>query len=249
MGGEKVGPNSPIERLPSLRLSVASYNVHRCMGADRLYLPRRTAEVIREIQAQVIGLQEVDTELAAEGGMAQLEFLAKLTGFQSLSGPCFQDTKGCFGNALLTNLPMRSFRLIDMSLSGREPRGIIEARLGVDRTEIRVFVTHLGKKSGERRFQANRLREIIEEDQGKITVILGDFNEWLPRSACSRMLQSCFGRRLRRPTYPSVLPIFSLDRICVLPAKVKTNVQVHSTRLAQLASDHLPIRAEIEWRE
>ncbi len=244
-----MGPNLPIERVFPLRLSVASYNVHRCVGADRLYLPRRTAEVIREIEAQVIGLQEVDSQLPAEAGMAQLDFLAKLTGFPSLSGPCFQDTHGCFGNALLTTLPVRLFRLIDMTLSGREPRGIIEARLGFDKTELRVLVTHLGKKGRERRFQVNRLREIIEEDRERRTVILGDFNEWLPRSGCSWMLQSWFGRRLRRPTYPSVLPIFSLDRIWVLPAHVKTNVQVHSTRLAQLASDHLPIRAEIEWSE
>jgi hypothetical protein len=65
-----------------------------------------------------------------------------------------------------------------------------------------------------------------------LTVILGDFNEWFPRSRCSRMLTACFGRKLHRPTYPSLFPILSLDRIWVLPENVKTAVQVHSSPLA-----------------
>jgi endonuclease/exonuclease/phosphatase family metal-dependent hydrolase len=139
--------------------------------------------------------------------------------------------------------------LIDLSLSGREPRGIIDARLGMNGAEIRVLNTHLGRRGTERRFQVNRLKQALEEETGKLTIILGDFNEWFPRSRCSRMLSACFGRKLHRPTYPSLLPFLSLDRIWVLPENVKTVVQVHSTPLAQLASDHLPIRAEIEWDE
>jgi endonuclease/exonuclease/phosphatase family metal-dependent hydrolase len=234
---------------PPVRLAVASYNIHGCVGTDRLYLPSRTAEVIREIGAQVVGLQEVDSRLRGGGGVNQLEFLAMITGFQFLSGPCIQEDKGCFGNALLTNLPVLSSQLIDLSLPGREPRGIIDARLGMKGAEIRVLNTHLGRRGRERFFQVGRLKRVLEEEMGKLTVILGDFNEWFPRSRCSRMLTACLGRRLRRPTYPSLLPILSLDRIWVLPENVKTVVQVHSTRLAQLASDHLPIRAEIEWGE
>jgi len=237
---DQKGPRGPV------RMAVASYNIHGCIGTDRLYLPYRTAEVIREIGAQVVGLQEVDSRLQS-GGVNQLEFLAMITGFQFLSGPCIQDDNGCFGNALLTNLPVLSYQLVDLSLSGREPRGIIDARLEINSAEIRVLITHLGRRGRERRFQVNRLKKAIGEETGKLTIILGDFNEWLPRSRCSRMLTACFGRKLHRPTYPSLLPFLSLDRIWVLPENVKTVVQVHSTPLAQLASDHLPIRAEIEW--
>jgi endonuclease/exonuclease/phosphatase family metal-dependent hydrolase len=232
-----------------LRLSVASYNIHRCVGTDRLYLPRRTAEVIRRIGAELIGLQEVDSRLPGAEGMNQLDFLAVRNGFQSISGPCIQDDQGCYGNALFTRLPIISFQLIDLSFSRREPRGIIDARLDLNGFEMRVLVTHLGRRGGERRFQVSRLKKALEEEREKPTIIMGDFNEWLPRSRCSRMLKSCFGRRLHRPTYPSLLPFLSLDRIWVLPGKVKTKVRVYSTPLAQLASDHLPIRAEIEWKE
>lgn len=231
----------------SFRLSVASFNIHRCVGTDRLYLPRRTAAVIRGLDADIIGLQEVDSRLPAGPGMNQLDFLALLTGNRAVSGPCFADERGCFGNALFTALPILSFRLVDMSIPGKEPRGIINAVLGFQGTEVRVLVTHLGRRGPERRFQVGRLKEVLDEDRQRVTVLLGDFNEWLPRSRCSRLLSSCFGRRLHRPTYPSLLPFLSLDRIWVLPETVKARVEAYSTPLARLASDHLPIRAEIEW--
>jgi endonuclease/exonuclease/phosphatase family metal-dependent hydrolase len=150
------------ESLFPVRLAVASYNIRGCMGTDRLYRSYRTAEVIREIGAQVIGLQEVDSRLQGGGGVNQLELLSMITGFQFLSGPCIQGDTGCFGNALLTNLPVLSFQLIDLSLPGREPRGIIDARIGLNGAEIRILNTHLGRGKRERRFQVNRLKQAIE---------------------------------------------------------------------------------------
>ncbi len=238
---DKTGPGE------IFRLSVASYNIHRCVGTDRLYLPRRTAEVIRGVGAEVIGLQEIDSRMPAGPAISQLDFLALVTGYRPISGPCFEDELGCFGNALFTRLPVLSTRLHDLSVRGREPRGIISAVLEFKGAEVKVLVTHLGRRGRERRQQVSRLRQVIHEDPARLTILLGDFNEWLPQSRCSRSLKSCFGRRLRRPTYPSLLPLFSLDHIWILPGTVKAAIRVYSTPLAQLASDHLPIQAEIEW--
>ena len=38
---------------------IATYNIHRCRGMDRRTMPSRVAEVIRELNADVVALQEV----------------------------------------------------------------------------------------------------------------------------------------------------------------------------------------------
>ena len=50
------------------RIRVVSYNIHRCVGMDGRQDPGRVAEVIRELDADIVGLQEVDSKPGEDGG-------------------------------------------------------------------------------------------------------------------------------------------------------------------------------------
>src|SRR5438309_11701460 len=61
----------------TMRLRVASYNVHKCQGFDRRVLPERIVAVIREFAADVICLQEVVHAPGGIGHWNQAEEIAR----------------------------------------------------------------------------------------------------------------------------------------------------------------------------
>jgi len=228
-------------------LSVASYNIHRCFGTDRRYTPERTAEVLRALDADVIALQEVDMRLLADD-RHQLDYLAQLLDYHHVAGPNIQDHRGKFGNALLTRHPVRDVSLIDLSVRRFEPRGAILAGIDLGGHRVLVVATHLGLNAAERRLQVRRLLHAIEAQPGDVpVVVMGDCNEWKPNHGALRALNRRFGQSMMARTFPSRLPLLPLDRIWVWPRSGLRRVAVYSTPLARIASDHLPLRAEISW--
>ncbi|WP_200243973.1 endonuclease/exonuclease/phosphatase family protein [Lamprobacter modestohalophilus] len=105
-------------------LTVATYNIHRAVGADRRKDPVRIAETIAELDADLIALQEVETPVAD----APLIFLQRLEalGYEARLGHTLQRGAHHYGNLLLSRLPVLSHRLLDISQPGREPRGLID---------------------------------------------------------------------------------------------------------------------------
>jgi len=55
------------------------------------------------------------------------------------------------------------------------------------------------------------------------------------------------GHLRRRRTYPGVFPVLHLDHIYYDSQLKLKRISVHRSRLALLASDHLPIVAEFEF--
>ena len=108
-------------------LVVATYNIHTCVGVDRRYDPDRTAAVLRELGADIIGLQEVDARHRLSRQLNQWDYFAAATGLQAVAGPNVSDHRGRFGNALLTRFPVRLLQHINLSVGSYEPRGAIDA--------------------------------------------------------------------------------------------------------------------------
>ncbi len=220
----------------------ATYNVHRCIGLDGRLKPERIALILRELNAPIVGLQEVDH---MESDTSQAEYLAEAVGLVPIVGPATRRGKGYFGNVLLTGYPILNSRCVNIGVRAYEPRNAIDALLDVDGAAVRVISTHLGLAALERRRQVRRLLEICSDKGDAMVLVLGDTNEWAPFNSRSRTLDNCLGKSPAPRSFPSFLPMFALDRIWVRPRHALHRLRVHKTRFARVASDHLPVLADI----
>lgn len=226
------------------RVAVATYNVHSCVGTDGRYDPERVAEVIHGLAVDVVALQEVESPAGAHTHPDQLSRLATAAGFPpGIAGPTLARGRSPFGNALLTRWPARAVRRIDLSVVGREPRGALDVDLDCAGFALRVLATHFGLRSGERAEQWRRL--LPHWADARPGVLLGDFNHWWWRDRLLAAVEHRIGATPALPTFPSRRPVFALDRVWPAPLTALASLQVVATPLARLASDHLPLRAEL----
>ena len=234
-------------------MRVATYNIHKCVGLDRRLRPARVASVLREIDADVIALQEV---VSIKGGARELDqarFLAEELGYECQLGENRKHRGGAYGNAVLSRLPVRGAVNHDITWRWCEPRGALRVDLeaGAGRL-LHLFNVHLGTAYIERRHQARQLtgeRILGSAELTGARVVLGDFNEWT-RGLATRLLagqlESADVRtHLRRArTYPGPLPLVHLDHIYFDPALELEQLTLHKSLTALVASDHLPLVAD-----
>jgi endonuclease/exonuclease/phosphatase family metal-dependent hydrolase len=125
-----------------MQIALASYNIHGCVGRDGRYDRARVLHVLKELQADVIALQEVETH---RGGLDLLSYLAEGTGTTALAGPTLALREGHFGNALLTRFPVANVERLDLTYHRREPRWALGADLDCGGgVKLRAVATHLG---------------------------------------------------------------------------------------------------------
>ena len=230
-----------------MEISVASYNIHGCVGMDRRTLPARIGSVISQLDADVLGLQEV---LSIEGGPAELHQANYLIGHFA-SEHCFVSENekrrgGSYGNLILSRLPILRATNHDISFYGREPRGCIQADIELpDGSTLHFFNAHLGLSRRERVEQAKKLAELLSAVKGP-RILVGDFNEWISGEATRILAKEMATIQVRR-CYPGIFPVLQLDNIYYDRRLNLVSHTVHRTRLALLASDHIPITAKLRF--
>lgn len=230
-------------RAPANELVLASYNIHRCVGGDGRFAPDRIVAVLRELDADIIALQEVESN--ARTGFDMLKHLAAAMGMTAIAGPTLTRRHAHYGNAVLTRLEVVKQRSIDLSVRGREPRGAIEAVVDCGGRRLCVVATHLGLGPGERRQQVKRLLSLFQADLHGPAALVGDINEWYLWGRPLRWLHVYFKNTPAPLTFPARLPVFALDRVWLRPAAALRRLEVHRSPLARIASDHLPLKAHI----
>jgi len=228
-----------------MTLKVATYNVHRCVGRDGRKDVARVLDVLREVDADVIALQELEWQPAA--ALDLLGDFARELGYAGIAGPTLLEGVGHYGNAVLTRLQARDIRRIDLSVPGREPRGALDLVLDAPYGALRVIATHLGLVPAERRLQVRRLLGLLAPVRPEPVVLMGDINEWFLWRRPLRWLRAHFGRVPAPATFPARHPLLALDRIWVEPRWLRAGLAVHATPLARRASDHLPLSMMLAW--
>lgn len=231
---------------PLLTFRIATYNVHKCVGREGRRDAGRTAAVLDELQADVIGLQELDNRPGGTSESAQMNFLAEKCGYEAVPGFTINHSKGSYGNALFTRWPVLEKTEIDLSFRRREPRGAIEALVSIRGFQVTIIVTHLGLTFAERRYQVARLADLTRRNTCGFLILLGDTNEWLPAYRGIILLHRMLGKSPVTRSFPSWLPLFPLDRIWVKPRNALKKIWVHKSRLSGRASDHLPVVGEVD---
>ncbi|HKL62310.1 MAG TPA: endonuclease/exonuclease/phosphatase family protein [Woeseiaceae bacterium] len=225
------------------RVRIVSYNVHACIGRDRRFAPERIAGLLQELEADFVALQEVEDRPWGDGTVS--DYLAECLDMHPHRGATLYRGDARYGNLLLAREPAVAHRLHDLSVGPREPRGAIEADFLVAGRKLRLFVTHLGLRGGERKRQLELLRPELERDDADIRVLAGDINEWRPGAAGNRILPAVLDPAPLPRTFPAGAPLFALDRIYVTPGDVVAELQVVKTPAARRASDHLPLVADL----
>lgn len=225
-------------------IRVATYNVHQCVGVDGRRDVDRVAAVLRELDADIVGLQEVDSDPAGFRDSRQMDYLASMTGYEAVPGFTLQGPDRYYGNALLSRFPIEHAAQLDLSVAGWEPRGAIDAELKVLGRQVRVVVTHFGLRLRERRQQVRRLLQALREGDSPL-VLLGDLNEWLPVLGTRAEFKRFFGPSPAPASFPVRRPLLALDRILCRPGTLLGCTWAHRSRLARQASDHLPVLAAL----
>ncbi|HYD98654.1 MAG TPA: endonuclease/exonuclease/phosphatase family protein [Alphaproteobacteria bacterium] len=229
-------------------MTVATWNIHGCFGPDGRCEPERVVAGLKEIDADIVALQEVGwLPFLGKSGesavMAQLSYLAAAAGYEARM-PAAADG-GRFTNAVLSRFPLGEHRAIDLTQPGRQLRGALDVDVAVGGQAVRVIAAHLGLRAPERSRQIAEVIARLEAGPPMPTLFLGDFNEWLPDSPRLKRLRRHFSECATARSFPSRMPALQLDRIYMTREFELAEVRLLRTAVTSQASDHLPVRATI----
>lgn len=238
---------------------ILTYNVHRCVGADRRLDVGRIADVIASLQPDIVALQELDVGRLRTGKVDQAHEIAQRLKMAVHFHAAMKVEEELYGDAILTTYPEHLVQVGPLPGYGRipqlEPRGALWIAVEIEGKQVQIINTHLGLVPREQQLQAACLAGPAWLDHPKCvgpTILLGDFNA-TPTSVVYRTLIGRLqgARRLapsKRPTstFPSALPVVRIDHLFVSPEIRVTDLSAPFNPLTRAASDHLPLVMDFE---
>ena len=228
-------------------IKVASYNMRKAVGTDRRRMPERTLEVLREIDADIIALQECDRRLGERAGVIPLHMLDEHSPWKAVPIAIRAQSMGWHGNALLVRKDATVSDSCRIEIPALEPRGAVRADIALKGMTLRVVGMHLDLSGLWRRKQAAAILHDVDGCEPALpSVLMGDLNEWTPQSGCLRDFgrKHCFAAT--GPSFHARHPVGRLDRIMVSSELRVVDSGTHHSAAARKASDHLPIWAMVE---
>lgn len=219
------------------RLRLASYNVQKAVGSDLRRRPDRTLDVIAELGADILALQEADKRLPPRPSPFDPDRIAERTGLRPLEIADTGRSLGHHGNAILVRPGIDAREVRQLELPGFEPRGGLRAELVVGGHPVTIIGTHLGLLRRDRLRQAAALTAQVQN--ARHAAVLGDFNEWRAIGGLAPLAEA-LTLVTPGPSFHAARPIAALDRVALRGMDCDT-CGVWRTRPAHRASDHLPV--------
>ena len=246
-----------------MKIKIVTYNIHRAIGLDRRFKPQRIIDILNDIDADVVLLQEVDEGVPRSRELNLAKEISQACGYPYYAlGHNVSLRKGYYGNATLSRFPILRERNINLTIDNKKRRGCQHTTLSIENNkthkEFDVFNLHLGLSAKERQKQAGILFHSSEYKNlsAKMPcIVAGDFNDWrsLLRALfiegmdflCATDKTTGKGE-VAVKTFPSFAPRGGLDRI-YYKGKIKhLKLSRYKKKIAKIASDHLPVSAEFE---
>lgn len=228
-------------------IKIASYNIHKGIGLDRQRRPDRILDVLHEIDADLIALQEADLRFGSRASVIPAMLIDKHSPWQAISFGARTASIGWHGNTMLVR---KSATILDcerIELPTLEPRGAVMADVRLQGIAIRAIGMHLDLSGLWRRRQAQAILAHVTTCAVQLpTIMMGDLNEWRRSSGCLHDFGRHFAFAHTGPSFHARRPLARLDRIMVSRDLRVIDCGVHHSKLSRMASDHLPIWAVVE---
>lgn len=243
---------------------VATYNIQAGSGVDGKYDIKRTASVIRDMEADVIGIQEVDVHWGDRSDFENtMKLLADELGMEYYFAPIYDldpieegDARRQYGVGLLSKYPImnaKNHEITRLSTQDPDPEpkpspGFLEVQVDIDGAHVWFYVTHLDYRADPaiREMQVDEMLEIMGEHH--YNILVGDFNA-PPEADELTPLFNWFNDTWNTThqgdgfTFPADDPIKRIDYVITSPRMKVDDAQVYSS----LASDHLPVMANVTF--
>src|SRR3546814_20757644 len=110
-------------------LKLATWNIHSGIGGDRYFDMGRVVSVLEEIDADVVGLQEVGWHRPTHHRIDQFAYLRERTAYTVVEGLFRDPLRARLGTALLTRLPIQTRRWVDLKVHRNVPRSATVAEV------------------------------------------------------------------------------------------------------------------------
>jgi endonuclease/exonuclease/phosphatase family metal-dependent hydrolase len=240
------------------RFRVMTYNTHHCIGMDGKCRPQRIADVISSAEADIVALQEMDVNRQRSGEQDQTALIAGQLGMYHCFFPVWSSEAEQYGLSIVSRFPMSVVRqevLTDFDhRNKREARGAMWVSIETDAGPVHLVNTHLGLTQKERSKQVDELlseRWLSDLPTKEPIIIAGDLNAGPKSEAMKRLTkllhcaQTLAEDHRPQKTFASVLPLRRIDHILVSRHFRVDSVTVPKTHTTAVASDHLPVCAEL----
>ena len=229
-------------------IKVASYNIRKAIGTDRTRRPIRILNVLEEIDADVVVLQEADRRFGKRQSALPAFLIEAHSDYRPVPLDVQRDSMGWHGNAILVrnSIEIESHDIIHIPYL--EPRGVITAQLKVKGRPFSVFGMHLDLSGLWRARQANVIADLaLRYREFGPTILTGDLNEWRTNAGCLKVFAKHYKVLDCGRSFHSMRPLARLDRIMHCDRVEAVEWGVHRSPLATKASDHLPVWANLSF--
>ncbi|MDO7834710.1 endonuclease/exonuclease/phosphatase family protein [Sphingobium sp. HBC34] len=225
-------------------IRVASYNIRKAIGTDRRRMPERVLEVLAEVDADIVALQEADRRFGVRSAAIPPLLMEQQSGYRPVPLNVQTDSMGWHGNAILVRKAAEVAGHDVLHLPCLEPRGATMAEVRLNGATVRVFGMHLDLSGLWRRRQAAAVIHAAAQGAAMPTVLMGDLNEWSAGRGCLADFARHYSFAPCGRSFHARRPVARLDRIMHCSRLTLKDCGVHESAAARKASDHLPIWAE-----